>query len=87
MNYTLAPITIIYMLACYTSPKPEEEVGGPSVWNSEAGRETRNWLRDNGLVGEDWRATEKGIAWVQFICETPLPVSKWVLPEERQRND
>lgn len=27
-------------------------------------------------------ATEKGRAWIDFLCEVPFPVTKWVLPQE-----
>lgn len=77
-----APITIKIMLACYVGPDAEREVG-IDVWNSEAGRESRFWLEQNGLIDKNERATEKGRAWVDFIVNTPLPVSVWVLPSER----
>lgn len=75
---TRPPIKISFMLACYVSPEPHRYVLG--AWDSEAGIETRQWLRDNGLIDESDRATDKGEAWVQFICDTPLPVAKWVMP-------
>ena len=76
----VAPIHINFMLACYCGPDPEQTLGSDH-WNSEAGMDTRIWLAEKGLIGDDLRATEKGEAWVKFICETPLPVSKWGLPE------
>jgi hypothetical protein len=81
---TRAPITIKFMLVCYTSPLPAEEIG-ENEWNSPAGREATEWLFEKGLVEgssrNSLRATEKGEAWVKFICETPLPVQKWELPK------
>jgi hypothetical protein len=75
---TRPPIKISFMLACYVSPEPSRYVLGE--WDSEAGIETRRWLQENGLIDENHRATPRGEAWVQFICDTPLPVSKWVMP-------
>lgn len=72
------PIKISFMLACYVSPEPHRYTLGD--WNSEAGIETRQWLLENGLIDENNRSTEKGDAWVAFICDTPLPVAKWCMP-------
>ena len=76
---TLAPITIKFMLACYCSGQPAVELG--TQWNSGAGQETLHWLQANGLIGDNYRVTERGEAWVKFICATPLPETVWVLPE------
>lgn len=76
----VAPIAISFMLTCYVTPMPEEHVGR-AQWNSLSGGETLKWLRDNGLIDQDNKATERGEAWVKFICATPLPVSRWSLPE------
>lgn len=69
---TQPPIVINFMIACYVSPDPQTNLGS-QTWNSEVGLKTREWLLLNGLVGEDGRATDRGIAWVEQICSTPLP--------------
>ena len=68
------------MLACYVSPL---NIGNHALgeWNSPAGITSRRWLYENGLIDGDERATDKGRAWVNHICATPLPVGSWVLPE------
>lgn len=76
----MAPIVIKFMLACYCTPEPGEHVG-VNHWNSDAGRETRNWLFENDLIDANFRATPRGEAWVKFICATPLPESVWMLPQ------
>jgi hypothetical protein len=82
---SVPPITINFMLACWTSPVPEK-VLREATWNSEAGQRTRQWLTDNGLIGGDNRATERGKAWVlESICAAPLPVphvvvTTWTIP-------
>jgi len=80
------PITISIMLACYVSPL---NIGHHALgeWNSPAGIKSRRWLQDNGLIDEDHRATEKGKAWVNHICATPLPVSAWVFPGRDESGD
>lgn len=74
------PIHINFMMACYTSPNPEEELG-EAHWGSEGGQSARAWLKKEGLIGDDNRATARGAAWIGFICATPLPEMKWILPE------
>jgi hypothetical protein len=77
---SVPPIKISFMLACYAYPEPAD-ILGITQWNSMAGCETRKWLQDNGLVNGEYRITEKGEAWVKFICETPLPVMRYSLPD------
>jgi hypothetical protein len=85
-DYTLdghrAPIYIKFMLTCFWSADPELEIG-PSCWNSNAGVKVRRFLMEEGLIDMDLRPTDRGRAWVAFICNTPLPepVTTWELPE------
>ena len=67
-----APIVIEFMLECYFSHDPEANLGSHR-WNSSAGRATRRWLWNQGLVDENERPTDRGNAWVKSICSTPLP--------------
>lgn len=76
----VTPIAITFMFACYYAADPESYLG-TAHWNSEAGRGTRLWLFREQLIGPDNKATSRGIAWVNYICHTPLPVEKWVIPE------
>ena len=79
LEHGVAPLCISMMIACYVSPDPRSEVG-EGVWASQAGDEVRRWLLDNGLIDANARATERGEAWIRFICETPLPVHVWQRP-------
>lgn len=86
----MAPIHITFMLACHCSPDPEENLGH-AHWNSPAGYSTREWLVNNELLepiytdptapGNKYTVTDRGRAWVEFICSTPLPVIEWRLPD------
>jgi hypothetical protein len=76
---TVAPIYISFMLACFVSPDPKGLLG-EAVWTSRAGQDTQQWLLEHGLIDINNRATERGEAWVRFICETPLPVHVWQRP-------
>ena len=79
---TRSPMLIRIMLACYYSPDPEDEIGLGS-WTSEVGQDVRTWLAENGLIDDYNRATDRGKAWVDFICQTPLPIATWVLPDRK----
>jgi hypothetical protein len=75
------PIRITFMISCYVNPDPESTLGS-THWNSQAGFETRRWLKENNLIDEDNKATERGKAWIEMFCSTPLPIAKWVHPNE-----
>lgn len=75
----VSPLTIKIMLACYYAADPADHVG--DTWESQAGRGIRDWLERRELIGPDNKATERGKAWVDYICETPLPEMAWVRPE------
>jgi hypothetical protein len=81
----VSPLTIRIMFAIHCVPDGTEQFVPSSEWNSPAGRGARQWLLENNLIilndGESvFRATERGAAWIKYICDTPLPISQWVLP-------
>lgn len=75
-----SPLQIIIMLTCYYSPEPASEVG-VERWHSKAADDIREQLRKDGLIDDFNAVTERGRAWVEYICRTPLPVQSWILPE------
>lgn len=78
LDWGYSPITIKFMLACYTGNTSEIE---PQIWDSSAGKETRALLQSNGLVDANYLATPRGNAWVKYICATPMPEQVWQLPK------
>lgn len=68
------PITVKIILACYSSYDPIAKISEP-VWNSPAGKTSREWLFDNGLINEGHRCTERGHVWLNAMFATPLPAS------------
>lgn len=76
---SVSPLCIKLMFACYVTPEPAIYFGAD--WNSPAASECRRWLQENGLITDKYEATERGKAWVEFICATPLPQQSWILPE------
>ena len=75
----LAPCYIQFILACHVSGDPEKHLG-VDYWGSPTGKTVRQWMVDNNFVDSNWQTTERGRAFVEFICETPLPICKWVRP-------
>jgi hypothetical protein len=75
-----SPLKIQIMLACHLSSALEQWL--PSqILSSPAGLAATHELFDEGLIDEFQMPTDKGRAWVEFICATPLPVrGKWVRP-------
>lgn len=84
-NLEVSPLTIQIMLACFCTPEPSAWFEAEQ-WTSRAAIDARAWLCTNGLItqAEEPRATDKGKAWVGFICATPLPVPQWVLPPREE---
>lgn len=81
----VSPLTISIMFACYVSSNPREALGF-GRWESPAAGHARIWLRDQFLIDDDNRATERGKAWIRFICQTPLPEQAWRLPDRTMGN-
>lgn len=84
-NGHVPPIVIQFMLACYYSPKPAEQIG--ELWRKPIGDEVRGWLLAQKLITPPpeppwatYEVTEKGKAWVDMLCATPLPVAVWGPP-------
>ncbi|WP_333793337.1 hypothetical protein [Hyphomicrobium sp.] len=84
----ISPLTIQVLIECVCSDKPGSNIP-ESVWRDPEAHYARSLLRCHGLIdGPDYHATARGKAWLSFICQTPLPVQEWVLPERKaQRGD
>ena len=72
------------MLGIYTATAHENAVEslGEETWNSTAGKGVRDWMINNELCTPLYRPTEKLEAMVNHLCDQPLPVKKWVQPEQ-----
>lgn len=75
----LAPCHIQFLLACHVSGNPPKYLG-IDYWNSSTGETVRRWLVENNLVDHNYEITDRGRAYIEFICETPMPICKWVRP-------
>lgn len=67
------PIVLRFLIACHIAVDPDTEIG-MTQWESNAGREVREWLLDNDLVDFNYRTTPRGKAWLRLASNTPLPV-------------
>ena len=73
------PGELQFLLWCHVSPEEYPTVDSPLI-RSAIGRLTGEGMIE-GAGHERWRTTDRGMAHVNHMCELPLPVSQWVLPE------
>jgi hypothetical protein len=87
----MTPLKIEILLHYYCSPEEyrEGDLSAPAV------EEAIEWFLDNGLLeladhrdkekcGGSFRATDRAKALIEAWCNTPLPVSVWVIPERAE---
>lgn len=78
MKVTPLAIEMLIHFVCTVAPWPRQ--------NAPACQEMREWFVEMGLlevVADDrWnaKATPRAHAWLDLICETPLPEQRWVDP-------
>lgn len=72
------PVLIETMLICHYAAEPQRQ-----IQRTMATDEAVRWLAEKGLIDGKLAATDKGRAWVNAICETPLPVpvTTWQIPD------
>lgn len=78
----MTPLQIRMMLHYYAIAKYGERDHLHA--NSPAVFEQRGYLIRDGLIeadetsGSGYRATDRGVAYVELLCQMPLPIQKWV---------
>jgi hypothetical protein len=81
----MTPLQITMMLHYYAIAAPYAQ-HEPEHAISPAVRSQTQDLADAGLIepsstsGSGWRSTDKGKAYVEMLCDLPVPVCKWVQP-------
>jgi len=75
------PVVIQTMLHIYSCPQSLRDV--PAV------KESLHRLRKHGLIesvneGSGYQCTERGLAWINILLETPLPTSAFLDPRNGQ---
>lgn len=82
----MTPLQLTMMLHYYAIAEPYSANDWQHA-NSRAVNEQRQILINDDLIeadetsGSGFRATDRGIAFVEALCATPLPVKKWVMPD------
>ena len=79
---TNKPMKISFIFAICGSTNARGFVGEQN-WNSESGKKTLDWLKTNSLIDRKFKATQRGKAWFRYICDTPLPKHRWILPTRK----
>jgi len=81
----MTPLQITMMIHYHAINEPYA-MRQPEHANSPAVREQTQDLADAGLIepstrsDSGWRSTAKGQAYIEALCNLPLPVCKWVVP-------
>lgn len=79
----MTPLDLNVLIECCTSVEPGCN-WYPEHWDSWAAQVTRTEFRLQGVIDDNNKATEKGKAWLEFICQTPMPIQEWKLPENEE---
>ena len=77
---SFSPLQLQFMLA-YSSGSAPEQFFTEQTWHSEAAKEIRRWMVLEGLVNEDYQASERLLVHIKMLCEVRLPVQIWVSPD------
>lgn len=83
----MTPFEIEILIHYYVSPTPHRvELENSPIWP-----ETRAWFLAQGLLaartessryGATYECTKRGEAWINYICQLPLPTQQWVMETE-----
>lgn len=81
----MTPLHLQFCIAFAGSKEPMHMLG--NSYDSPAGKNVKAWMIAEGLIldGEkDWGTpTTRLYVFVEHLCQQPLPVSKWVMPEDK----
>jgi len=83
----MTPLELTVLIAVHCSPScPESYFGNPRTWASEPAESAKIWFMGLGIFEHStgfYRVTDKGRAWIDFILNTPVPETKFVMPERK----
>lgn len=72
------PLHIELMIHYYAVNEPLKQASAPAVISFTADLIELGVIREDKDSGSGYSATDKGSAWVDKICSTPLPVQQWI---------
>jgi hypothetical protein len=81
----MTPLQLQMMLHYYTRAEPYA-YREPEHATSGAVRDQRQLLENDGLIepsetsGSGYCVTPRGSAFIEALCETPLPICMWIIP-------
>jgi len=76
---TISPAALSFLIHCYCIRSEFERINAPVT------QETIKWFLEDEIIepieGEvnQWQCTDKGVAWMDAICGTPIPEKKWIV--------
>lgn len=77
------PIHLDIMLAAYTGCLPRSNPSSPAFQQAIRDLRQRNMIEYDPTSQFEHTATEKGRTFVNLLCETPEPISKWLDPRRQ----
>jgi len=78
----ITPNHLEVLIHCYCSPAVHERAYAPAV------KEAIEFFLSRQMIeaqGEYYKTTDKGEAWLDALLEVPLPVRKWIIPNQPSR--
>lgn len=76
-----SPLDIEVMMYCYARGDQHPRYGNESVDDSHNRLLCYHLIEMDKSKGENgYKATDKGLAWVGFLCNTPFPVKAYIDP-------
>lgn len=77
----MTPYEIVMLLHCHTTPNPDES------WpykHTKLRDDTIDWFKNQELIhAHSLQTTAKGDALVRGLCQVPMPVQVWVIPDAK----
>lgn len=82
----ITPLHIQFAIAIHISNDPELILS--DIWGSEAGKEIKKWMMEEGLV--DWNlrptyGTSRLAAWIDHLCKQPRKYTVTEIDQMRKR--
>lgn len=72
----------IRMALAYACSDIPAQFFSESEWASPAANKVRQWLMTNDLIDANGHMTDRLKVYTEALCDTPLPVHRWVMPDD-----
>jgi len=83
----LTPLHLMLLLHYHTTPEPWPQATAPAVrvYTEHLLRLELIQRDPKEIRHESYDITQRGIAFVESLCTAPLPVERWVIPNQEER--